>query len=414
MKPSILYILSVVQSFVKNEVQALRQRGATVKLVLLSETSNDGASGWSYIAGSDRSAINVADKEEGHSKKVLRLLAGSCYLTRKGRLKGILNSLSMVWDSSYPRYLAFYHLRRAVDIARIVASRGFQRIHTHFAWGNAHVCAFTSELLDIPFSLTVHADDIFGLNQSEKARLKWLLDRAHDVITISHFNKNYLVNQGLCLEDKIRVIHCGVPVDKFDFRNHVYKKGVFRFITIPSGFVDKKGLGVLIDAIQMLLYKNKNIECLVVGSDFGSGRRAKYEDKVSKAGIGANVKFVGAIPQSRLADLYRKCHAFVLPSIADSKGKMDGIPVSLMEAMALGLPVVSTKISGIPELIEDGREGLLAKPNDATELALRLEHLIKEPKAALKMAKAARTKIEKEFNITKISLEISRVFVDSR
>ena len=158
----------------------------------------------------------------------------------------------------------------------------------------------------------------------------------------------------LCAIDKIDVIHCGISLNKLQFSQHKYQGGILRMVTIPSGFVEKKGLHILINTLRELLKSNLNIECLIIGSD--SPKRKLYEHEVNNAGLLSCVKFLGAIPQKDLNELYKSCHIFALPCVVDSSGKMDGIPVSLMEAMAVGLPVISTKLSGIPELVEHGKQ----------------------------------------------------------
>ena len=296
------------------------------------------------------------------------------------------------------------HVRRALDVCRTIVKSGPYRIHSHFAWGNAFVAAYTAQLLGIPFSLTVHADDIFGLSEKEERELRWLLSRADKVITISNFNKTYLVDKGICAEEKIEVIHCGISLHKFLLDDHAYQEGLFRIVTVPSGFVEKKGLDLLLKAVQDLIKHYANIELIIVGRQ--CDKRKKYENEIIDTGIASIVKFTGAIPQKDLAELYKNCHAFVLPCIVDSKGKMDGIPVSLMEAMAVGIPVVSTEISGIPELIEHEKEGLLAKPRDVVSLYTQLRRLIGEANRSILLTKAARLKIELEFNIEVIAQKL--------
>lgn len=402
MKGSFIYILSFMSSFVKNEIEALQKQEINIRVIILGPANESTKRNWSFIIGGHEGLTYVYD-ENNAIKKILNLVQDFFILLTKGRVHYILNAFKMIQKQTYSKRLAFYHFRVGMKVFKIVVKNRPCRVHTHFAWGNAHVSAFAAELLGVPFSLTVHASDIFALNGKEKNALKWLLSKSDRAITISNFNKNYLIKEGLCKGFKIRVIHCGIPIEKFKLTMHDRRNNIFRIVTIPNGFVESKGLQVLLEAVKLFLEANVNVECLIVGAGVTDEQRreqTRYEYEVIKKGINSHVKFLGPVSQKDLIELYKNCDAFVLPCVVDSKGKKDGIPVSLMEAMAVGLPVVSTTISGIPELIEHEKQGLLATPGDVTSLSQNILRLIKDPQGAKIMARAARAKIEEEFDIS--------------
>lgn len=398
-KSSLVYILTFTPSFVNNEINALRNKGINVKVVMLGQPEQPGQKGWSYITGGIHDPIYISDQNKLF-KRLFIFPLNLVNIFLKAKVKDLLSVFKMIFYSSYSKSLAFYHSRKALEVIRIISKYKPYRIHSHFAWGNAFVAAYTAQLLEIPFSLTVHASDIFALNKSAECALKSILNRADTVITISKFNKNYLITKGLCIGDKIEVIHCGVPISKFNYNERPYQKGTFRIVTIPSGFVETKGLKVLIGAVKNLIEVNEDIECYIIGD---GKDREKYEQEVKKLGLSSFVKFLGRIPQVDLPELYKKCHAFILPCITDERGKPEGIPVSLMEAMAVGLPVISTALAGIPELIEDEKQGLLSKPGDVQSLVCRIKRQIEEPAKSVTMAISARAKIEADFNINTIA-----------
>jgi colanic acid/amylovoran biosynthesis glycosyltransferase len=402
---SLIYILSSMQSFVKNEVDALQSLGIPVQVVILDNPPKQiPTTGWSYVVGGYNNVIYVPDVGN-RFKKCATLLLNIPSITNKYSVKRMIGEFLKPGKRYHSRSLLLYRWRYAVDIFKYISKYKPYRIHTHFAWGNAFVSANVARLLSIPFSLTVHANDIFALTDEDFDALKWLFNECDKVLTISDFNKTYLVSKKLCAENKIHVIHCGVPIQRFEFSSHAYSGGPLKLVTIPSGFVEKKGLITLIRAIQELVRSNIPVECLVIGDDV-QGRREKYEREVKASGLSAHVTFIGAIKQSELSKIYESCHAFVLPCIEDAEGKMDGIPVSLMEAMAVGLPVISTHLSGIPELIQHGRHGLLAEPSDFQSLFIQLKELCDNPEHINKMAYAARNRIENQFNITSIAHEL--------
>jgi len=122
------------------------------------------------------------------------------------------------------------------------------------------------------------------------------------------------------------------------------------------------------------------------------------------------VKLVGGMPQENLHSLWQKASVFVLPCTITKNGNRDGIPVVLMEAMASGIPVISTTVSGIPELVETGVTGLLVSPNNADQLSEAIIHLLADPQLAKQLIKAARHRIENEYNISNNANDKARLF----
>jgi colanic acid/amylovoran biosynthesis glycosyltransferase len=405
----LIYVLSFLPSFVRNEIAALRQAGINLKTIMLSSPQEKASSLWSRITGDAGEVVYVADRPEA-AKKAVSILRNAWLISPGAR--------TMVFGRLMEEFVhrkdngRFHHFRRALDVARTASESRACRIHTHFAWGNARVAAYAASLLRIPFSLTVHASDIFNLEVREAAMLQWIFGQADVIATISEYNKKYLLeryDKVPQLREKVEVIHCGIPTEFFEYKNESKPDQGFRVVTVPSGFVESKGLSVLLKAIKVLLKNGKGVECLVIGGESGElNRRASYEEEAARLDISSAVRFTGVVPQAELHALYQNCHAFVLPCVVASNGKMDGIPVSLMEAMAVGLPVISTPISGIPELIEPDRTGLMAAPGDPLDLANKIEFLMDNPDAARRLASAARQKIEADFDVKKTSQELIR------
>ena len=143
----------------------------------------------------------------------------------------------------------------------------------------------------------------------------------------------------------------------------------------------------------------------------GSGPQSAELKKLTKSlGLENNVRFLGAVDERTLMAEFSKAAVFILPCVKAKNGDMDGIPVSLMEAMYLQIPVVSTNISGIPELIENGKEGFLVEPKNVEQLANAIKILLQDEDMRTKMGKRGRKKIEEKFNIQKEVKNLERVW----
>lgn len=411
MNRNFVYILSFIPSFVHNEITALRNAGVRTEVILLSSPYAHKAReeittiplNVIYLGG-QCSKFFILQK---FCKNFSWFLAGS----NPNKFYYSLEILKALFRRQTKSFSTRGDALNAVNALRASSKLRPSRIHTHFAWHNAYVAAGVANLLDVPFSLTVHANDIYALKKEEMERQRWLFNKADKIITISQFNKNLLTKTHSDLEgfdEKVTVIHCGIPFELFESVMTPNPRGdLFRIVSLPSGFVEKKGLSVLLRAIKILREDGKEIECVVIGGETRNRRRRVYEDEAHQLGISEIVRFIGAIPQKDLRKLFRECNAFVLPCIVDSSGKMDGIPVSLMEAMAAGLIVISTKVSGIPELIEHGKTGFLARPNNAADLAAQMRTVMDSPDSVIKqVSMAAQRTIDSEFNIKVVASEL--------
>ena len=160
--------------------------------------------------------------------------------------------------------------------------------------------------------------------------------------------------------------------------------------------VEKKGARVLIEALERLRDSGGQFLCRIVGE---GPQTEDMRQHVEKASLDDCVELLGSQPQERVKALFDEADVFVLPCVVAADGDRDGIPVALMEAMALGVPVVSTTVSGIPELIQSERDGILTEPGDAQALADALGTLIDDPQRTGELAAAARARIEADFDI---------------
>jgi glycosyltransferase involved in cell wall biosynthesis len=263
-----------------------------------------------------------------------------------------------------------------------------------------------SQLLGIPFSFTAHAWDIF----KEQAMLPSKLLAADFTVTISKYNLQFLSQLCPTAADRIHVIRCGVNLARFSYRNE-YPSASPPHILSVSRLTEKKGVVRIIEACVLLRDQGIDFACTIVGD---GPQRAALQRLITARRLQNRVKLVGGLVQSELRELWQRAHVFVLPCTIASDGNRDGIPIALMEAMALGVPVISTTISGIPELIEDGVSGLLVPPDDVDALGQAIVRLLSEPKLATRLAREGRHCVEREYDVRQNTTKKALLFETAR
>ncbi len=284
--------------------------------------------------------------------------------------------------------------RSSVIFVREFRKAKVEHVHVHFAHDACTVAMMISMMTGIPYSFTIHAHDIFipGLAMHMVKKV----NNAKFVACISTFNKKFVLNNFSGINShKIKILHCGIDVDEI---TPIEKKSTDCFRICAVGRLHaQKGFRYLIKACEHL--KNQNsfeFICEIIGE---GAERDELARMILKSNLKEKVLLLGAMEQKGVIDHVSKADLFILPCVQDDKGFMDGIPVSLMEAMALTIPVISTNVSGIPELIKKNG-GILVKPNDGGELAeaIATVHDLSATEIDT-MGRMGREIIEREFNL---------------
>lgn len=260
-----------------------------------------------------------------------------------------------------------------------------------------------AELTGIPWSFTLHRWDI-----AENNMLKAKAESAIFVRCISEDGKKEVLNLiGQNFATKVQLVHMGVFLHALTAKE---SKGSERLIiACPANFVPVKGHRFLIEACALLREKGINeFQCLFIGD---GPLEAEIRRLIAHHGLEGVVSLVGRLPHEELMRMYRngEVDVVVLPSILTDTGEKEGIPVALMEAMAYGIPVVSTNVGGIPELLSNGA-GLVVQDKDALQLARALETLAIDPKLARKIGERGRLKVEGKFNLRKNAASLELLF----
>jgi colanic acid/amylovoran biosynthesis glycosyltransferase len=280
------------------------------------------------------------------------------------------------------RLRTFYHFLEAVYLAPELERRQVQHIHAHFAINAATLALVLSRLLDISFSFTAH--------------------------NISEFSKQFLLRlvPGQDLGGKIHIVHCGLSPEDFAPVDRTPTADVPLLLFVAQ-LAERKGAPYLVEACRLLAERGVAFRCVIIGD---GAQRPLLEQLIDRYSLQGVVELAGAMPQERVKPYLQRADVFVLPCITASNGDMDGIPVSLMEAMAMEIPVVSTYVSGIPELIEDGQSGLLVEEKDEIGLADALQRLIQDEAVRVALGKNGRSKVVQEFNIHDNASQLTTLF----
>lgn len=294
----------------------------------------------------------------------------------------------------------------AMSWARKVQALDIEHVHAHFATHAATIGYVIHQLTDVPYSITAHAHDIYV----DRSMLVTKLRAAAFIVTISDHNRRLLeALYGPTVASKVHVIHCGVDTNLFEPAPAPDENELLTIVCV-AGLREMKGQRYLVEACRILKAQGVGFECLLVGEGEG---RPLLEDMIARYDLAGQVMLLGAKPRPEVSEIVQNCDIFVLPSVILKSGKMEGIPVSLMEAMAAGKPVISTEISGIPELIEHQRTGLLIPEHDAEALAAAIMHLAEDTSLRQAYGAFGRQHVLNEFDLEKNTHQLFSLFANT-
>jgi glycosyltransferase involved in cell wall biosynthesis len=289
---------------------------------------------------------------------------------------------------------AAFVVAQAALFSRWMVRQKIDHVHAHWATHPTLAAYLIRQLTGLPYSFTAHAHDIY----IDRPMLEEKIGDASFVVTISDYNRQLLGRlYGQVANEKTVTIRCGIDPEIFLPRSRPPRaKDQPLTIVCVASLRDYKGHPYLIEACSRLRAQGIKFECLLIGE--GEDRPA-IESQIARAQLGDSVKLLGQQSRDRVSEILSAADVMVLPSIVMPYGKKEGIPVALMEALAAELPVIATSISGIPELLEDGRTGLLVPQRDSAAIANALLRIYENPSFGRRLAKAGREKVLREFNL---------------
>lgn len=399
-KVKVAYIMSrfpkLTETFILYEILALRDIGAEVEI---------------YPLIRERQPVSHAEAQEltkeAHfypflSPKILwahwhyiKCCPGKYFATLFEILKGTFGSLNFFLG-------AIGLFPKSVRFAYDMAASGITHVHAHFATHPAVAAMVINRLTGISFSFTAHGSDL----HKERRMLDKKIEASSFAVAISAYNRSMMLDEcGGRFVDKVHIVHCGVEPEVFSVSPTM--KGVTLKILCVASFEEVKGHKFLVEACMGLDKRGYDFECHLIGE---GPQRGRIERFISESGISGRFHVHGGLPRVQVLRFLHAADVKVLASIRTSSGKREGIPVVLMEAMACGVPVIASRISGIPELVEDGVSGLLFTPGDSGALCEQLVKICDDEGMRCRFAETARRKIEREFNLRTNANQLFRLF----
>lgn len=280
-------------------------------------------------------------------------------------------------------------------------------IHCHFG-PMAKQLVFLKDILPkVKIITQFHGYDISSFIQKEgKDTYSELFKRGDYFLPVSEHFKNRLVGLG-CPSDKTDILYCGVYLDRFSFRENEFDFRQHIHVLSLGRLVEKKGVRYIIEAVAQLKDKFPKIDLTIVGD--GEERKA-LEEQVSRLGLTDRVYFKGSVTNDEVRRYFEQADIFIAPSVTSSSGDEEGLVVTIKEAMAIGVPVISTLHAGIPEMISDGLNGFLTRERDSGSIAEKLSYLILNPELCRNFALRARQTVQEKFDQEKINKKLEDIY----
>lgn len=340
-------------------------------------------------------AVRVAERAHFLPFFSTAILAANCrMLWKKPRryVRTLFAMLRAAWPNKnfFAGVIAYWP--KSVAFALSMQQRGVQHIHAHFCNHPAMSAFAIHRLTGIPFSFTAHGSDL----HKDRTMLAQKTGAAKFAVTVSQFNLQVMLSA--CREEtrrKIHIIHCGIDPEVFSPAETKEARGPLRLVCVAS-YEEVKGHRYLVEACARLRERGLDFVCDLIGD---GPLRAQVTRHIQQLGLQDKIIVHGSKPRAEVARMMMAADVKVLPSVPTAEGKREGVPVVLMEAMACGLPVVSSRLSGIPELVEHGRTGFLTAPGEVNEIAAAVQKLHEQPALRRAMGRAGREKVVREFNL---------------
>ena len=253
--------------------------------------------------------------------------------------------------------------------------------------------------------VTFHGYDISqSISENGHNLYDRLFEHAHLLMPVSEFWKQRLLSMGAD-PLRVQVHHMGIDVERFEFRPRQHGKSEPVQLFTVGRLVEKKGIEYSLKAVAQVRasHPDWNIRYVIIGD---GPLRGSLEAQAQELGLQDTVEFIGSAAQDQVLRYMMESHLFLLPSVISATGDQEGIPVSMMEAMATGMPVLSTRHSGIPELVDDGKSGFLVEERSVDELAEKLEQMIQRPELWPGMGLRGRAIVENLFNIATLNRDL--------
>ena len=399
--PRLAYLVSqypaISHTFINREIQQLEAWGIGVHPFSMRH-------GQILPGATDFEKSQLADTYCIHGQSLLTKIGAQFLVGLQhplGYLKGLLYALALQKGRLKETLWALFHFLEAAILYREMRRRGLTHIHVHFANSEAYIALYAHYAFGVGFSFTLHGPDAFY--NTELGNLREKIRRAAFVICISNFARGQAMRLSQTRDfGKFHIVHCGVDSARYrPFPKPPPSADQPLQIVCTGRLTATKGQILLAMACAGLAEKGRLFHCKFIGDgDHAEALRLW----IAERGLQDCIQLTGPLPQDGVLEALKSAHLFVLPSFAE------GVPVVLMEAMSMGIPCISTRVGGIAELIENGRNGWLIHSGDPDTLLAVLDRLCEDPSVLAPMGEAARATIQDQFEVGKNAQRLAAIF----
>lgn len=387
--PALAYLVSqypaASHTFILREVRRLRALGLRIEVASINDPDRESA----RLAEEEReeAAATYYVKSDG-PRGAARAHGATLHARPRGYARGLLLALRLGGTDLKRLLYGIFYFVEAVMVGHWLTRRGFRHLHVHFATPAATVGLIASRIFDIGFSMTVHGPDEFY--DAPGYRLTEKIAGADFICCIGYYCRSQLMKLSAPAHwDKFEITPLGVDPSAFAPRPFRERPAPFQILCVGR-LVPAKGQHILVTALAALVASGQDARLRLVGD---GPDRASLQAQVARLGLSERVVFEGVVNQDRIRAIYAEADCFALASFAE------GIPVVLMEAMAMEIPCVTTFITGHPELIRDGIDGLLVAPSDEAALASAIATLIADPGRRRQLGEAGRRRVLEKYDL---------------
>jgi colanic acid/amylovoran biosynthesis glycosyltransferase len=381
----------ITDTFIKREIRSLQKAGTEVSVISVwkpneSQTTPDILAEWASETDFllPRSSVSI-----------LGILLMS-FIRRPARFLGALQ-VALLMSRPGLRGITYqlFYFCEAVLAAEILRKRKIDHVHNHIGDQSGTVTMLAAKLAGTEYSITFHGWPVFF--DAKYSRIKEKVRAAYFIRAISYFCQSQLMMFSESDDPApFRVIHCGLSIGKYRYRA---PREQVKTLFCAARLSPEKGISFLIHALKGLVDKGYALELRLAGN---GPSREQLETLANELGVAGNVKFLGFLNEDEIISELEAADLFVLPSF------IEGLPVSAMEAMAIGVPVIATNIAGTSELVEDGRTGVLVRPSDAQALMDAILRMVQDYAFRLQAAARGRQKVVDEFDVDKECAKLNK------
>jgi colanic acid/amylovoran biosynthesis glycosyltransferase len=380
---------SFTQTFCFRDIVELRRQGHLPAIFSVRRPVNEPAQDW------DATIVAQVEYLPGDEELVREVDRAA----RKGNLPQSATREIAVWG----RKSDFLRLYQAAWLGPRLQALGVRHLHAHFAGLAARTAYWIERFFSIGFSFTAHANDIFAPKPFEIS-LGELIRAARAIVTVSDFGVRFL--QEKYPDDAAKVHRVYNGIDPGRFRRADFTAASPNVVAIGR-LIEKKGFHDLIEACRLLRDRGLEFRCEIIGE---GPLENVLRQQITAAGLTNVVVLTGPLPQTEVIKRLARSTLFVLPCVAEAGGGMDNLPTVVMEAMAAGLPVVSTAVGGVPEMVSDGSTGLLVPEHNPASLAEAISRLLADQPFARSLGEGGRQRAAELFAIDKSARDLSALF----